>query len=309
MKSNPPHHLALCLLFTGAHLPRCYHHRHRHQQDHQQAPRSATRWSSSTSRPAWEKWPKPPPTPTGKYSPQEPASGPYLVRVTHQAAPTSNAAPQGGRSRRHSCLRRCPGRPGRRHRGRRAQLESDDGCFAVSERYSYTTACPSRGSTKSFQVILPADAIVERRQAQRPTGLPTRSSSIPMVPRPLRVQLFSIQPGTTAKRTRAQSPYHLLLRGREVHLQSAGHHPGIDGWRTAPKEHELQFSVPVRLKRSHLPPNLRRQKCRSGQAPSNSPSPHWSVHAAAGRSAGRVGMPGQDAGSAANGPSSDPEAA
>ena len=92
------------------------------------------------------------------------------------------------------------------------QFESDNGQLAVSERYFvHNNSSPpiTQWSTKSFQVILPADAIVDGAEAQRPTGLPTSLKLDPDGPKGHYSFNFPIQPDDGEKDTQFVLSYHL----------------------------------------------------------------------------------------------------
>ena len=149
----------------------------------------------------------------GHYSLVEPGSGPYLVRVTHQGAGYFMAAPQGGDAGRHHRLRRGRQGAGRLHRGRllrsRATTASSRSTSASS---STTPASPptTQWSAKSFEVTLPADAVVDStRRRSRPNGLPTTINLEPDGPKGHYAFNFPIQPDDGDKDTLFQFAYHV----------------------------------------------------------------------------------------------------
>jgi len=112
----------------------------------------------------------------GHYSLNEPASGPYLIRVTHQNVGYFIAAPQG----------RAPGDIAVYDVAAKVkqvsieadvfEFESDNGQLHVTERYFvHNTSSPPRTewSPRTFAVDLPPEATIKGAAAQRPTGLPT----------------------------------------------------------------------------------------------------------------------------------------
>ena len=161
---------------------------------------------------AWAQWPTPPPTP-GHYTLNEPGSGPYLIRVTHQGAGYFIAAPQGGgpgdipvydvASKVKGVYHRS-----RRDRGREPTTASSKSTSAIS---STTPARrpPRNGASRSFSIVLPADATISDVGAQRPNGLPTSVKLDPDGPKGHYSFNFPIQPDDGDKDTMFQVSYSL----------------------------------------------------------------------------------------------------
>jgi len=148
----------------------------------------------------------------GKYSLKEPASGPYLVRVTHQGSPYFIAAPQGSGPGDIPVFDVAPKVQGVFIEADVLQFESENGQLTVSERYFvHNNSSPplTQWSAKSFQVILPADATVDGAEAQRPTGLPTSLKLDPDGPKGHYAFNFPIQPDDGDKDTQFLISYHL----------------------------------------------------------------------------------------------------
>jgi hypothetical protein len=92
------------------------------------------------------------------------------------------------------------------------QFEAENGQLTVNERYfvhNNSTPPTTQWSTKSFEIILPADAIVDGAQAQRPTGLPTTLKLDPDGPKGHYAFNFPIQPDDGDKDTQFLIAYHL----------------------------------------------------------------------------------------------------
>ncbi len=147
----------------------------------------------------------------GRYSLNEPGSGPYLIRVTHQGAGYFIAAPQGG-----------PGDipvydvaakvEGVFIEADVLEFEGDNGQLHVTERYFvHNTSMPPRTewSPRTFEIALPPEAVVQGVAAQRPTGLPTSVKLDPDGPKGHYAFNFPIQPDEGDKNTLFQIEYTL----------------------------------------------------------------------------------------------------
>jgi hypothetical protein len=148
----------------------------------------------------------------GKYTLKEPGSGPYLVRVTHQGSPYFIAAPQGGSPGDIPVFDVAPKVQGVFIEADVLQFEAENGQLTVNERYFvHNNSSPplTQWSSKSFQVILPADATIDGAQAQRPTGLPTTLKLDPDGPKGHYSFNFPIQPDDGEKDTQFLIAYHL----------------------------------------------------------------------------------------------------
>ena len=133
----------------------------------------------------------------GKYTLKEPGPGPYLVRVTHQGSPYFIAAPQGGAPGDIPVFDAAPKVQGVFIEADVLQFEAANGQLTVAERYfvhNNSTPPTTQFSTKSFEIVLPADAVVDGAEAQRPTGLPTSLKLDPDGPKGHYAFNFPIQP-------------------------------------------------------------------------------------------------------------------
>ena len=154
----------------------------------------------------------------GHYSLNEPGSGPYLVRVTHQGAGYFIAAPQGGG----------PGDITVYDVAAKVDgvgidedvigvVESTGGQLRVVERYAvHNASMPPRTqwSPRTFEIVLPDGAVVDSVSGQRPGGLLTTVKLDPDGPRGHYSFNFPIQPDDADKGTLFQIEYELPYSGK-----------------------------------------------------------------------------------------------
>lgn len=148
----------------------------------------------------------------GHYSLNEPGTGPYLIRVTHQGAPYFIAAPQGAGSGDIPVYDVAAKVSGVFVEADVLELETENGQLHVNERYMvHNPSSPpiTQWSPKSFEVVLPADAEQEDAGAQRPGGLPTGAPLNPDGPKGHYSFDFPIQPDDGDKDTLFQISYVL----------------------------------------------------------------------------------------------------
>jgi hypothetical protein len=148
----------------------------------------------------------------GHYSLVEPGNSPYLVRVTHQGAGYFIAAPEGGASANITVYDVAPKVQGVFIEADVLEIESEQGQLKVTERFFvHNTSNPptTQWSAKSFEVTLPADAVVDGVGGQRPNGLPTSIKMDPDGPKGHYAFNFPIQPDDGDKDTLFQLSYHL----------------------------------------------------------------------------------------------------
>lgn len=149
---------------------------------------------------------------SGHYSLEEPGSGPYLVRVTHQGAGYFIAAPQGGGPGDISVYDVAAKVPGVFIEADVIEVEAANGQLTINERYFvHNTSSPpiTQWSKKSFEFNLPADAVVNDVGAQRPGGLPTSVKLDQDGPKGHYSFNFPIQPDNGDKDTLFQISYNL----------------------------------------------------------------------------------------------------
>lgn len=148
----------------------------------------------------------------GHYTLNEPGNGPYLVRVTHQGAGYFIAAPQGNAPGDIAVYDVAAKVKGVFIEADVLEVESDNGQLKVDERYFvHNTSQPptTQWSKKSFEIVLPDDAVLGDVGAQRPGGLPT---SIKLNPESAKGHYsfdFPIQPDDGDKDTLFQISYSL----------------------------------------------------------------------------------------------------
>jgi 5-hydroxyisourate hydrolase-like protein (transthyretin family) len=146
----------------------------------------------------------------GHYSLNEPASGPYLIRVTHQGAGYFIAAPESN----------APGNIAVYDVAAKVkdvsieadvyEIESNNGQFHVTERYFvHNTSSPPRTewSRHTFAIVLPPEATIEGAAAQRPTGLPANITLDANGPKGHYAFNFPIQPDEGDKDTLFEIEY------------------------------------------------------------------------------------------------------
>jgi hypothetical protein len=148
----------------------------------------------------------------GSYTLNEPGSGPYLIRVTHQGAGYFIAAPQGGAPGDIPVYDVAAKVDGVSIEADVFEFESDNGQLHVNERYFiHNTSSPPRTqwTPRSFEVALPPEATIAGVAAQRPTGLPTSVKLDPTGEKDHYAFNFPIQPDEGEKDTLFQIEYTL----------------------------------------------------------------------------------------------------
>jgi hypothetical protein len=155
----------------------------------------------------------------GHYALNEPGSVPYLIRVTHQGADYFVAAPQGGGPADISVYDVAPKVDGVALEEHVIGAETDNGQLRVVESYTvHNASTPPRTqwSKKSFEILLPADAVLGDCSAQRPgTGtLPTTVKLDPDGPKGHYSFNFPIQPDEGGKGTLFRIEYQVPYSGK-----------------------------------------------------------------------------------------------
>ena len=146
----------------------------------------------------------------GHYALTKPGSSNYLVRVTHQGATYFIGAPEGGASGDIPVYDVAAKVPGVFAEADVLELETANGQLRVTERYFvHNTSTPqtTQWSARSFEIVVPEEAVVEGVAAQRPSGLPTSIKLDPDGPKGHYAFNFPIQPDDGEKSTLFQLTY------------------------------------------------------------------------------------------------------
>ena len=176
----------------------------------------------------------------GHYSLNLPSSSPYLVRVTHQGADYFIPAPPNGGTGDipvYDVAAKVNGVSIAEHV---TGIESDNGQLRVVERYEVhnaSTPPTTQWSKRSFEVILPQDAVLGDASAQRPgTGsLPTSVKLDPDGPKGHYSFNFPIQPDEGGKGTLFQVQYELPYSSSQYTFHSLISLPAQTDWVVLPK--------------------------------------------------------------------------
>jgi hypothetical protein len=159
----------------------------------------------------------------GHYSLTEPGSGPYLVRVTHQGAGYFIAAPQGATPGDIPVYDVAAKVQGVFIEADVIEIEADNGQLKVSERYFvHNTSSPptTQWSKRSFEIVMPEDAVLNDVGAQRPGGLPTNAKLDPDGPKGHYSFNFPIQPDDGDKDTLFQVSYNVPYGNGKYNFKS-----------------------------------------------------------------------------------------
>ena len=154
----------------------------------------------------------------GHYSLNEPGSGPYLVRVTHQGAGYFIAAPQGsgpGDITVYDVAAKVDGVG--IDEDVIGVVETTGGQLRVVERYAvHNASMPPRTqwTPRTFEIVLPDGAVVDSVSGQRPGGLTTTIKLDPDGPKGHYSFNFPIQPDDADKGTLFQLEYELPYSGK-----------------------------------------------------------------------------------------------
>ncbi len=150
---------------------------------------------------------------SGRFSLNKPGSGPYLVRVTHQGSPYFVAAPDGAGPADIPVYDAAANVGGVSIEADVIECEAENGQLRINERYFvHNTSSPPRTQydpAHGFEIVLPADAIVDGTAARRPTGLPTSTNLKAAADKNHFTFDFPIQPDEGDKDTLFQVSYHL----------------------------------------------------------------------------------------------------
>lgn len=149
---------------------------------------------------------------SGRYTLNKPGNGPYLVRVTHQGSPYFIAAPESGPGN-IPVYDAAPNVSGLSIEADVFECEAENGKLQVLERYLVrNSSSPPRtqyNPAHGFEVVLPADAVVDGSQAKRPTGMFTSTPLKPAGSKNHYMFDFPVQPSEGDKETEFQITYHV----------------------------------------------------------------------------------------------------
>jgi len=155
---------------------------------------------------------------SGHYTLNRPSNAPSLVKVTHQGAEFFADAPQSGAVPDIAVYDVAPKVDGVFIEADVLELEVANGQLHVIERYFvHNTSMPPRTqwSPKSFEIVLPAEAVVESAQGQRPStgSLPTTLKLQPNGSKGHYAFNFPIQPDEGDKDTQFNISYGIPYSG------------------------------------------------------------------------------------------------
>lgn len=148
----------------------------------------------------------------GHYSLTLPGNSSYLVRVTHQGSTYFIAAPAAGAPGDLTVYDVAAKVQGVSIEADVMEMESDNGQLKVIERYFvHNTSSPplTQWSPRSFEITLPAEAVVNDVEGQRPNGLPTSIKLDAAGAKGHYAFNFPIQPDSGDKDTLFQITYHV----------------------------------------------------------------------------------------------------
>lgn len=118
----------------------------------------------------------------GHYTLNLPGSNPYLIRVTHQGAEYFADVPRGGGTADIPVYDVAAKVQGVSIDTDVLQVEAENGQLSVDERWfvhNASSPAMTQWSAKSFEIVLPPDAVVGDVAAQRPGGLATNAKLVP----------------------------------------------------------------------------------------------------------------------------------
>jgi hypothetical protein len=153
----------------------------------------------------------------GHYSLDAPGSGPYLIRANHQGGTYFIAAPQNGGSGDITVYDVATKVEGVSTEANVFELETANGQLSVDERYYVRNmSSPPRTELNSntFEIVLPADAVLEGASVTRPGGLPTNTQPIALSQKGHYTFNIPIQPNQGDKETLFDVRYHIPYSGK-----------------------------------------------------------------------------------------------
>jgi hypothetical protein len=159
----------------------------------------------------------------GHYALKTPGNSNYLVRVTHQGSTYFIGAPQGGGSGDLTVYDVAAKVQGVSIEADVLEMESDNGQLRVIERYFvHNTSSPplTQWSQRSFEIVLPPDAVLSGAEAQRPSGLPTGIKLDPNGAKGHYSFNFPIQPDQGDKSTLFQISYSVPYKNGKFNFKA-----------------------------------------------------------------------------------------
>jgi hypothetical protein len=180
----------------------------------------------------------------GRYTLNLPGANPYLIKATHQGAEYFIPAPQGGGAGDISVYDVAAKVAGVTIDEWVSGIETDNGQLRVVERYDiHNESAPptTQWSKKSFEIVLPADAVIGDVSAQRPGAgtLPTSVKLEPEGPKGHYSFNFPIQPDEGGKGTLFQVQYELPYGNNKYSFHSFVTMPAHTVWVVLPKSMSL----------------------------------------------------------------------
>jgi hypothetical protein len=148
----------------------------------------------------------------GHYSLAEPGAGPYLIRVAHQGATYFIGAPQGSAPGDITVYDAAAKVEGISLNADVIEFESGPGQLFVNERYfvkNSSNPARTQNGPHGFEVVIPADAVLDGAAATRPGGLPTNATPEPAGQKGHYYINVPIQPSQGEKDTLFDLRYHL----------------------------------------------------------------------------------------------------
>ncbi len=148
----------------------------------------------------------------GHYSLNLPNSAPHLIRVTHEGAEYFADVPRGGGADDISVYDVAAKVQGISIDTDILEIEAQNGQLSVDERifvHNVSSPALTQFSAKSFEIVLPPDAVVGDVAAQRPGGLPTNAKLVPDGAKGHYAFNVPIQPDEGDKNTLFQVAYTL----------------------------------------------------------------------------------------------------
>jgi len=148
----------------------------------------------------------------GKYTLNEPGNGPYLIRASHQGATYFIGAPEGNKPGEITVYDAAAKVEGIALNADVIEFETGNGQLFVNERYFVKNgSMPPRtqNGPHGFEVVVPADAVLDGASATRPGGLPTNAKPEPAGQKGHFFINVPIQPSQGEKDTLFDLRYHL----------------------------------------------------------------------------------------------------